>query len=222
MKKVFLILSLCAFFISTASASELKLLLFFSATCPHCKEVMPYVKELNEEFPVEGILYGKKEAPELPFPVKSGTKELKERYALKGVPSLVVLEDKKFRTRFSGAKDIKDSYVIIKGLKMGAITVSEAMERLPVDDFILTGWITHKGGYFDKDSKFFITDRQKEILLKPWLPIEAVKGLFKNKGPRVMSDIIGMPVVLRGKIIETDEGYQFIVKEELRISGEKR
>lgn len=172
------------------------------------------MKELSKGYDIEGFYYGRKEPEPQPFPVKRGTKELKERFGLRGVPSVVVIEEGRLRIRFQGARDIKDASFIIKAFNMGAMTVSEAMDKPSSEEVIITGWLIHKGRYFEKDPGFFITDRQREVSVSPWLPLEAVKSPFKKR-PRVMSDLIGRPVVLRGRLIKAEKGYQFIVVQEL-------
>ena len=215
-KRIFLILILL---IAVSKAEEgIKVLYFFSATCPYCKEATPYVNELSKEFSVEGILFGKEEAKGLSFPVRKGTKEMANRYGVKGVPTLIVLKDGVFKHKIIGVRDIKDARTIIKALEMGAMSVSEAVEKNPEGEFIITGWIINKEDYFEKDSKFFITDRQKEILVNTWLPLEVAKSPFKKQRPRLMSDVVDKPVVLKGRLIRTKEGgIKFHVKEEISL-----
>ncbi|MGE5174153.1 MAG: hypothetical protein ACM3MD_10030 [Betaproteobacteria bacterium] len=83
---------------------------------------------------------------------------------------------------------------------------------------MITGWIVAKGEYFKK-AQFFITDRTTELPVKAWLPLEAMKGLFKSKRPRLMSDVVKKPVVLKGSIKKTVTGSIFMVKEEKTPEG---
>lgn len=172
---------------------------------------MPYVEGLSRRFPLEGILYGREEWKGLPFPVKRGNRELKERYGLQGVPALVILKDGMPRMRLHGVADIKDAEFFINAFSKGAKTPSEIMADEA--EHLLTGWLIHRGEYFK--GGFFITDKEKEIPVKPWLPVEAVKSPFKKERPLVMSDLIKRPVLLRGMVKKTDKGYIFYVKEML-------
>jgi len=97
------------------------------------------------------------------------------------------------------------------------LTVSEAVEGISQGDVIITGFLLNRGAYFDKNAKFILTDRRKDIHVNPWLPLEAVKSKFKKTRPRLMSDVIGKPVVLKGKLVKTDAGFQLTVKEEVIV-----
>ena len=219
-KQIFLIfIFLVAVSVEQLKAKDsIKVLYFFSATCPYCKETTPYVNELSKEFEVEGILFGREEAKGLSFPVRKGTKELANKYSVKGVPTLIVLKNDLFKQKIIGIRDIKDARTIIKAFEMGAVSVSEAIEKNPKREFIITGWIINKGDYFEKDPKFFITDRYKEISVNAWLPLETVKSPFKKQRTRLMSDVIDKPVVLKGRLTITEKGeIKFQVKKEINF-----
>jgi len=214
MKRLLFIISLFLLLPSSVlseSGGSLKLLFFFSASCPHCGAVMPVVIEMSKDCPVYGFIYGKEPAPELPFPVEKGTEELIKRYNIQGLPSLVILEGERLRTVITGESAIKDSPFVLKALRSGALTVSEALSSSD-DEILLIGWLIHRGNYF-KGEGFFITDKQKEIPVKPWLPLEAIKSPFNKKRPTVMSDFINKPVVLKGRVLKKDDGYILHVKE---------
>ena len=51
MKKLIFIISLFFVLISNVSAGEVKLYLFYSATCPHCKEEKELLEEYKESNP---------------------------------------------------------------------------------------------------------------------------------------------------------------------------
>ncbi len=194
----------------------LKILYFFSLTCPRCNEVKPFIEDLSKEFHVEGLLYGKKEIMESPFPVKRGTKDIASRYNIKGIPAIVVLKDGVFKQKIVGVRDIKESRIILMAFsRLDALSVSEAIENTTNKEIIITGWIIHKGRYFNKNSKFFITDRKKELQINPWLPLEAIKSPFKSR-IRTMSDMIDKPVILKGRLINKESGLIFEVKEEIK------
>jgi thiol-disulfide isomerase/thioredoxin len=153
-----------------AADAGIHLLYFFSATCPHCKQTTPIVSELSNEMPVEGIFAGSEDPGPLPFPIKKGTKADKERYNIQGVPALVVLQNGKTRQVISGEGGIKTCRTLIKGIARGALTVSEAIEKESLKTYKITGWVVSRGNYF-KGAKFFLTDQQQTIAIKPWLPL---------------------------------------------------
>jgi len=169
------------------------------------------MNKLSEKYSVEGIVFGEGDIPETRFSLTKGTKEMAERFGLKKVPYLIVLEDGTQRLALSGRSSIMDMEVILRGLDMGGLLPSEVKDRKS-DEFILTGWLIHRGEYFKKDSVFFITDRKTNIEILPWLPLEAVKSPFKVERPRIMSDLVGRPLILKGRL---DERGRFIVKEEM-------
>ncbi len=206
-----------ASFVFAARDHHVKLLYFFSASCIHCIEARQAVIELGKEYEIEGLFFNDGTPQSLPFTVKAGDKKTaKEVYGVKGVPTLAVLVDGVYRQKIAGAPDIQDAKVIIKALADGAITVSEAAKKAPDAEITITGWIVAKGEYFKK-AQFFITDRTADLPVKAWLPLEAVKSLFRKTRPRLMSDVIKKPVVLKGSIKKTATGGIFQVKEEIRL-----
>ena len=148
------------------------------------------------------------------FPVKKGTKKDYKQYGLAGVPALVVLMDGKTRQVLSGENDIKASRTILNAFREGAVTVSEAIEHGPQEVFRVVGWMESKGEYF-KNARFVLTDRKKTILVKPWLPLEAVKSPFKKTRPRLMSDVMNKPIVLEGTLIKNKEEFHLQVRKEI-------
>jgi hypothetical protein len=72
------------------------------------------------------------------------------------------------------------------------------------------------GSYF-KNAPFSISDRSTELPIKAWLPLETVKSPFQNKRPRLMSDVIRKPVVLKGIVQRKGTGVIFHVEEEIPI-----
>ncbi len=154
--------------------------------------------------------------PSFPFPVKPGDKKLaKGIYGVQGVPTLAILIDNVYKQKIAGTPDIQDAKVIVKALAQGAKTVTEAAGTQE-GEITITGWIIAKGEYFKK-AQFFITDRKTELPIKAWLPLEAVKSPVSKKRPKLMSDVIRKPVVLKGSIKKTAAGSVFQVKEELGI-----
>jgi thiol-disulfide isomerase/thioredoxin len=200
-----------------AADVRIQLLYFFSTACPHCKQTTPVVSELSKEFSVQGVLSGKDGPGPLPFPLRKAAKADKEQYGIQGVPTLVVLKDSKTRLVISGERDIKAGRTLIRGIEQGALTVSEAVESLRQGDVIIAGFLVSRGDYFSKNAKFILTDRRKDIYVNLWLPLEAVKSKFKKTRPRLMSDVIGMPVVLKGKLVKIETGFQLTVKEEVIV-----
>lgn len=175
------------------------------------------MSELSREFGVEGIVSGSEDPGPLPFPIRKGTKADKERYNIQGVPTIVVLKDGKNRQVISGERDIATSRALIKGIEQGALAVSEAVETMPPGDVVVTGFLGSRGDYFDKNAKFILTDRRNNIFVNPWLPREVVKSKFKKTRPRLMSDVLGKAVVLKGALDKTDTGCRLTVKEEIII-----
>jgi thiol-disulfide isomerase/thioredoxin len=221
MKKMrFVLILICLLFCASHSSvapagQNLTLLYFFSPTCSHCKAVAPLVKELNKEFPAQGVIYGKGTSETMPFEVRRGDKQLSKQYGVQGVPSLVVLIGGKVKTVFRGEFEIKASEVMIRAFRKGALTVSEAAADGPRNGIMITGWLLNKGDYF-KDSAFVITDRREDIRVKPWLPLEIAKSPFRKR-TCLMSDVINKAVVLRGDLVEKRQGLELIVAEEVLV-----
>ena len=200
--------------ISAGQNSHVKILYYFSVSCKHCIAAKPSIIALSKEFNIEGRNAGTTAAAGYPFPVKTADKKIaKEVYGIQGVPTLAVLINGAFKQKIAGTPDIQDAAVIIKALSGNALTVTEAAEKAPEGDIIVTGWIVARGASLNK-VRYFITDRRTDLPVKVWLPIEAMKGLVQNKRPRLMSDVVKKPVVLKGGIQKTSTGNVFVVKEE--------
>ncbi len=195
---------------------NVKILYFFSESCIHCMAAKPSVIDLSKTYDVEGLRFGQGNAQSWPFPVKSADKNIMQAYGVKGYPTLAVLVDGIFKQKIAGTSDVLDAKVIIRALANGAMTVTEAARKDGTGEITITGWISAKGNYF-KNAQFSITDRSSELPVSAWLPLEAVKSPFRNKGPRLMSDVIKKPVVLKGSIQKTATGVKFRVKEEIPI-----
>ncbi len=216
----FLSLLLLLFSPSVDHAAEnphVKILYFFSLPCPDCLEAEPAVIALGREYSVEGRNLGTKAAQGYPFPVKmGGKKHARKVYGIKEIPSLAVLVDGHRRQKIEGTSDIKDAKSIIKALSGGAITVTEAAKKGTDAELTVTGWVIVKGEYF-KNVRFMLTDRTTELQVKAWLPLETMKSPMKRTMPRLMSNVIRKPVVLKGSLTQTDTGGLFIVTEELPL-----
>ncbi len=214
---LFIAITLLVSLLQPASAStkhNIKLLYFFSTTCKHCIDAKPAVLALSKEFRIEGQQFGEGN-PAYPFPVKPGDKKIaKEVYGLAGGPTLVVLVDGKNAMKIAGTPDIQDARVIIDALASGALTPTDAALAGQDKEMTVTGWITVRGTSF-KDAHYFLSDRKTDVPVKAWLPIEAVKSPFPKKGPRLMSDVVRRPVVLKGTIRKIPAGIIFLVKEEI-------
>jgi thiol-disulfide isomerase/thioredoxin len=212
-----LLLFISPSFNHAAQSPHVKILYFFSLQCPDCLEAEPAVIALGREYSVEGRNLGTKAAQGYPFPVKmGGKKHARKVYGIKEIPSLAVLIDGTCRQKIEGTSDIKDAKSIIKALSSGAITVTEAAKKETNAELTVTGWVIVKGEYF-KNVRFILTDRTTELQVKAWLPLEAMKSPMKRTMPRLMSNVIRKPVVLRGNLTQADTGGLFIVKEELPL-----
>lgn len=219
MRKLLIVFAIIIIILSAAIASaqgELSLLYFYSTTCGQCKSVEPIVQELSKTYPIEGLVYGKGESAAMPFPVRKADKATSSKYGISGVPVLAVLENGAIRQAIRGENDIRTSPNIIRALSKGALSVSEMVANGPQKTYIVTGWVVSRGAYF-KGAKFFLTDRQQTIMIKPWRPLEAVKSPFKAARPGMMSDIIDKPVYLEGMLTKADGNLQFTVGKELNF-----
>lgn len=216
---LFILLSLWVCFIpetSTASEPRIQLLYYFSTTCPHCKQTTPIVSNLSTDYSVQGLLYGKSDPGKLSFPVKKGTKKDSKRYDLEGVPVLVVLMDGITRQVLTGENEIRDVRAFLNAFQKGALTVSEAIAKGPGTTYRVIGRLASTGEYF-KNARFSLIDRKQSILIKPWLPLEAVKSPFKQSRPRLMSDILNKPVMVEGSLTKNNDDLQFLVGREIII-----
>lgn len=200
--------------VSAALQDDLYVLYFFSANCTHCKRVEPAIKELSREFTVQGLLYGREDPGPMPFDVRKGDKETSAHYGLKGVPALVVLRNGSVKQVIRGEKDIRDALALLRAFRQGAVTVSEAIEQGPQKTYKIAGWIVTRGEYF-RNGRFFLTDRKLTMLVKPWLPIEAIKSPFRKTSPRLMSDVINKPVLLEGALTKINDDLRFTVSKEI-------
>ncbi len=220
--RFFLIIGLIsAFSLAYAGKSHshhVKILYFYSETCTHCIAAKPLVIDLSKEYEVEGLIFGGNKTQPMPFPVKTGDKKIaKDRYKVRGYPTLAILVDGEYRQKIAGTSDVQDAKAIIKALANGAVTVTEASRTSEQEEITVTGWVVARGEYF-KNAQFAITDRTTELPVSAWLPLEAMKSPFnKNRRPRLMSDVIKKPVVLKGSINKTASSSLFQVKEEIRM-----
>ncbi len=211
---LFTVVLLCAHIGNASPPDDLSILYFFSATCPHCTAIEPKVTELSKDFSVQGFYFGREVPGSMPFTVRKGDKSLSDKYDINGVPALVILNKGNMKEIIHGEYDIKDALFILKAFQRGALTVSEAVAKGIQGSSHIVGWIESRGDYF-RNAHFFITDRRIMIPISPWLPLETVKSPFKTTHPRLMSDIIGKPVELKGALIKADQTYSFIVKHEV-------
>lgn len=199
-----------------AHLDDLTALYFFSTSCPHCKAVEPAIEGISKEFKVQGLFYGKGVPGPMPFNIRKGDQATSARYGLEGVPALVVLKNGSVRHIFRGEYDIRDARSFLRGFRKGALTVTEATAQGTQKEVMIVGWVRSRGDYF-KEKLFFFTDHKESILIKPWLPLEAIKSPFKRTRPRLMSDVIDKPVALKGDLLKTGKTYQFTVKEEINL-----
>lgn len=211
-KKIILWTALIPSFVYAAPDKNIKILYFFSPSCQHCIDAKPFIMNLSKEYNIEGLQLGEGNPPSFPFPVNKGDKAIaQETYDVRGVPTLVILFDDVYRQKISGMPDIRDAQVIVQGLKSGAMTVTEAMQTVKDREITITGWIIARGLNFQK-AQFFITDRKTELSIKAWLPREVVKSPFQERSPRLMSDVIKKPVILKGSIKKIDGRDTFFVQ----------
>lgn len=205
-------------FVYAGQSHYVKILYFYSESCTHCIAAKPSVIDLSKEYEVEGLIFGGEKTQPMPFPVKTGDKKIaRERYGVRGYPTLAILIDGVYRQKIAGTSDVQDAKRIIKALATGAVTVTEASKNRGQEEITVTGWVVARGEYFKK-AQFAITDRSTELPVSAWLPLEAMKSPFsKNRRPRLMSDVVKKPVVLKGSIKRTATGSLFQVSEEIRI-----
>lgn len=214
-KKVILCVALIPSFVYAAQNNAVNILYFFSPSCPHCIEARPFIMDLSKKYNIEGLQFGEGNPPSFPFPVKKGDKATQGKYEVKGVPTLAIFVDGVYRQKIQGMPDIGDAQVLIRGLKSGALTITEAMQTMKESEEItITGWIIARGVNFQK-AQFFITDRKTELPIKAWLPREVVKSPVPKKSPRLMSDVTKKAVVLKGNFRKSSAGNLFIVTKEV-------
>jgi thiol-disulfide isomerase/thioredoxin len=214
-KKVILLAVLLPSLVYAAEGSHVKILYFFSPSCRHCIDAKPYIMDLSKTYDIEGLRFGEGAAQSFPFPVEKGDWPIaRDTYDIRGVPTLAILVNGVYRQKISGMPDIRDAKVIAKGLRNGAMTVTEAAHTVKDETITITGWIVARGVNFKK-AKFFITDRKSELSIKPWLPLEVVKAPVHKIKPKLMSDIIKKPVILKGIIEKDHAGAKFFVTKEV-------
>ncbi len=209
----FLILASAAF-VFAGQDSRVKILYFFSPSCRHCIDAKPFIMDLSKEYSIEGFRFGEGNTPPFSFPITAGDKKIaREKYDVKGVPTLAILIDGVYRQKIEGMPDIQDARVIIRGLAKGAVTVTEAAQRKK-GELTITGWLIARGINFKK-AQFFITDRRTELPVKAWLPREVVKSPVQKKRPKLMSDVVKTPLILKGSFHKSAAGTVFFVAEEV-------
>ena len=201
--------------VAVAAADDLTVLYFFSSDCPPCKNIEPVVEDLSREFKTQGLIYGQGVSGPLPFEVITGDEERLKHFGIESYPTLAVLLKGNIKQVFRGEKDIRDVKSFLYAFGQGVLSVSEAVTKKK--NITIAGWIIAKGEYFKK-AQFFITDRTTELRIKAWLPLEAAMSPFRKERPRLMSDVINKPVMLRGKVTKKDLEYEFVVKEEVSPS----
>lgn len=189
---------------------------FYSTACPGCANVASIIKELVMEIPIRGFINGNGDTETMPFEVRMADKATLTQYDVQKFPTLVVLKNGIVKQMFRGEQEIKDARVMLIAFRKGGWSVSEVLEQKPQNEYRVAGWIVSKGEYFDKPL-FYLSDRRQTILIKSWLPLEAVQSPFRKTRPRLMSDVIGKPVFLEGVVTKTGDNLQFQVVRELNF-----
>lgn len=203
-------------FAAAAASDDLNLLYFFSSDCPSCKNIEPIVKDLSREFKMQGLVYGEGRIESIPFEVRTGDEDTSKRYGVESFPVLTALMNGKVKQTFRGERDIRDVKPFLYAFRRGALSISEAVAQEQHKILTIAGWVIAKGAYF-KNVQFFITDREADLSIKAWLPLEAVRSPFRKKRPRLMSDVVNRPVALRGELIKEGQIFRFWVKEEILL-----
>jgi len=200
--------------------SSLRLLYFFNTSCNHCNDIKRFVFDLSKDYNIEGWISSAQNVNEYPFPVRIGSKEIAPKYFVYGVPSLVVLRNEKFSQLVSGAERIQGVKPLLRAFDAGSLSVTEVLEKKPGDEAFVTGFVKIEGRDM-KDSKVFLIDHAKKLLVDPWLPREAVKSKFKKTSPRLLSHVAGKAVALKGKLVKGPNGsLRLQVREEVRYDQE--
>lgn len=212
---IMLLLVLLSWLSADAQQEEaLEAYYFFSPACPRCDTVAPVIKELSTIIHMWGVFYGKGNAEPMPFEVRKADKGTLMRYDVHTFPTLAIMKTGAVKQMFMGEQDIKDARLILSAFRKGAWSVSEVIEKKPKNEVGVTGWVVSKGEYFH-NSQFYLTDRKQTVLIKPWLPIEAVRSPIRKTRPRLMSDVIDKPVFLEGTVTKIGGKLQFTVGKEL-------
>ena len=210
-----LMLVLLSWFSADAQQEEaLEAYYFFSPACPRCANVAPFIKELSKGIRMRGFVYGKGVAEPMPFEVRKANKATLRRFNVHTFPALAIMKNGAVKQMFIGEQDIKEARAILSAFRKGAWSVSEVIAKKPQNKFSDTGWVVSKGEYFH-NPQFYLTDRQQTMLIKPWLPIEAVRSPFRKTRPRLMSDVIDKPVFLEGTVTKNGDNPQFTVGKDL-------
>lgn len=196
--------------------SSLRLLYFFNISCNHCRDIKPFIFGLSKEYTIEGWISSAQDVKDYPFPVKVGSRELAPKYHVYGVPSIVVLKNGQFSQLVAGAERIQSIKPLLRAFDAGAINVTDAADKKAGEEVFVAGFVKIEGKDL-KSPKVFIIDHSKKLAVAPWLPGEAVKSRFKKTSPRLLSQVSGKAVALKGKLLKApDGGLRLQVKEEIR------
>jgi len=213
---VVLMLLLAGCLSARAQKDDFSILYFYSSSCPPFDSVAQLIKNLNREFPVHGLISGAGKSEDMPFKVEHTNEGMLLRYHVDRFPTLVVMMHDTVKQTIVGEQDIKDAGFVLRAFRRGAMSVSEVIAKKPWDGAVVAGWVVSKGEYF-KDATFYLTDRKNTILLRPWLPLEAVRSPWRKDRPRLMSDIVNRPVVLEGTVEKSGNELHFTVIKEVSI-----
>jgi thiol-disulfide isomerase/thioredoxin len=187
---------------------------FFSPACPRCERIAPFIRELSREFCMRGFFHGKGDVEPMPFEVREADNVALLRYGVRAFPSLAIMKNGAVKQLLSGEQDINDARLILSAYRKGAWSASEVIEKKPPNKVRVIGWVVSKGEYFHSP-QFYLTDRRQVVLIRPWLPIDAVRSPFKKTRPRLMSDVIDKPIFLEGTTTDNDGILEFTVGKEL-------
>jgi thiol-disulfide isomerase/thioredoxin len=213
---VVLMLLLAGCLSARAQKDDFSVLYFYSHSCTPCNDIAPMIKDLSREFAIQGFASRPGRSEDLPFKVDQADEGTLSRYSIDQFPTLVVMMHDTVKQIFVGEKDIKDAGLMLRAFRIGALSVSELVKKKPQDRAIVAGWVVSKGEYF-KDAEFYLTDRKNTILLRPWLPLEAILSPWRKDRPRLMSDVVNRAVVLEGSFTKSGEKLQFTVQREVMI-----
>ena len=202
------------FSVDAQNEDALEAYYFYSPDCPRCADVAPYIKELSKGIRMRGFVHGKGDAEPMPFEVRQAGRFTLWRYDVHTFPSLAIMKNGKMKQMLIGEQDVRDAGVLLRAFRNGAWSVSEVIEKKPQKEFRVIGWVVSKGEYFH-NPQFYLTDRQQTLLIKPWLPIEAVKSPFRKTRSRLMSDVIGKPLFLEGTATKINNNLEFTVGKEM-------